>query len=111
MSLKTFVFNLLLILFIPIIITQTTYAADPFSALSSDAQVLKHYSANELVMVGTISHGTDLFGIIKTPDDQVYTVKPGSEIGNNGYVLDITSKQITVSENSEITALALQQVD
>jgi len=89
----------------------TMAVADPFSALSVHAQALKQYSPDELVMVGSISHGNDVLGIVKTPDNSVYTVKPGSEIGNSAYVVNVTPEQITVSQHAKMMALTLRQVE
>ncbi|HEV2613512.1 MAG TPA: pilus assembly protein PilP [Gammaproteobacteria bacterium] len=83
---------------------------NPFSRLSVTDHPLRLYSPNQLTMVGTISQDNTILGIVKTPNNQVYTVKPGSQLGNNAYVVDVTTQKITVQQNNQMIELLLRQV-
>ena len=83
---------------------------NPFSRLSMADHPLRLFSPNQLTMVGTISQDNTILGIVKTPNDKVYTVKLGSQLGNNAYVVDVTTQKITVQQNNQMIELLLRQV-
>lgn len=83
---------------------------NPFKRLINFNQPLKLYAPQELTMVGSISHDDGVLGIVRTPDNKVYTVKPGSPVGNSGYVVDVSPKKITVQQNSQMIELPLRQI-
>lgn len=85
-------------------------ATNPFSRLTSMDHPLKRYAPDQLIMVGTISQDGTILGIVKAPDNSVYTVKPGSQLGNSAYVVDVTAKKITVQQDSKMVDLPLRQV-
>jgi Tfp pilus assembly protein PilP len=85
-------------------------ATSPFSRLTLMDHPLKRYAPEQLTMVGTISQEDTILGIVKTPDSSVYTVKPGSALGNNAYVVDVSTKKITVQQNSKMIELTLRKV-
>jgi Tfp pilus assembly protein PilP len=60
-----------------------------------------NYPLSQLMMVGTISNGEQVWGIVRAPDNHVYQVTVGNNIGiERGRVLQVTSQQITVERNS-----------
>lgn len=89
------------------VIAQT---ASPFTRLNASDHPLVGYAPKQLIMVGTISQNDNLLGIVKTPDNHVYTVKPGSQLGNRSYVVDVTTNKITVQQNTQMIELPLRQV-
>lgn len=83
---------------------------DPFSRLTLLDHPLKRYAPSQLTMVGTISQDSTILGIVRTPDNNVYTVKPGSQLGNSSYVIEVTNQKITVQQNTQMIELSLRQV-
>lgn len=84
--------------------------ASPFSRLTFLDHPLKRYAPNQLTMVGTISQDNTILGIVRAPDNNVYTVKPGSQLGSSAYVIDVTNQKITVQQNTQMIELSLRQV-
>jgi Tfp pilus assembly protein PilP len=107
MKYKYLLFFFAIFLVVHDVIAQTT---NPFSRLSLAEHPLKGYAPNQLTMVGTISQGDSMLGIVKTPDSHVYTVRPGSRLGNNAFVVDVSNNKITVQQNAQIIELPLRQV-
>ncbi len=84
--------------------------SNPFLRLTVADHPLKSYSPEQLTMVGSISKEDNILGIVKTPNNDVYTVKPGSQIGSNAYVVDVTTRKITIQQNSQMIELVLRHV-
>ena len=85
-------------------------SSDPFSRLSPMDHPLKRYAPAQLTMVGSITQPDNVLGIVRAPDNHVYTVKPGSQLGNSAYVVDVTSKKITVQQNTQMIELTLRTI-
>ncbi len=87
-----------------------TVFADPFSRLTPQDHPLKRYAPDQLKMVGSITQQDNVLGIVRAPDNHVYTVKPGSQLGNSAYVVDVTSKKITVQQQTQMIELTLRNI-
>ena len=85
-------------------------SADPFSRLTPLDHPLKRYAPAQLTMVGSITQEENILGIVRAPDNHVYTVKPGSQLGNSAYVVDVTSKKITVQQKTQMIELTLHTI-
>ena len=60
---------------------------------------LESYPLDTLRMVGTLSKGRQLWGLVKASDGIIHRVKPGHYLGQNfGKVTQITEEQIDVDE-------------
>ncbi len=60
---------------------------------------LENYPLNTLKVIGTLLYQTELWALIKTSDNMIYRVKKNDYIGtNNGKILLVTLKQITIQE-------------
>jgi len=60
---------------------------------------LEAFPLENLKMVGTLQQKRDMFALIKTPDNNLYRVKPGDFMGQNfGRIIDITESAIKLKE-------------
>lgn len=105
-------FKYLLLFFALFALGHTVLAqpSDPFTRLTWRDHPLKRYAPNQLTMVGSITQESNILGIVRTPDNHVYTVKPGSPLGNNAYVVDVSSKKITIQQSTHMIELTLSNI-
>ena len=62
---------------------------------------LTRYPLSQMKMVGTINNGEQIWGIVRMPDNHVYSVTIDNDIGSeHGKVLQVTSQRITVENNA-----------
>ena len=82
-------------------------AAQPTSRVSNDPRLdpnrrkgpLEAFPLENLKMVGTLQQKKDFFALIKTPDNNLYRVKPGDFIGQNfGRISDINESALKLKE-------------
>jgi type IV pilus assembly protein PilP len=60
---------------------------------------LEAYPLENLKMVGTLQQKKDMFALIKTPDNNLFRVKPGNYLGQNfGRVLSISEGNVKLRE-------------
>lgn len=60
---------------------------------------LEAYPLENLRMVGTLQQKRDMFALIKTPDNNVFRVKPGNYLGQNfGRIVAISDSNIKLRE-------------
>ena len=72
-------------------------------------------------MVGTLARTKQMYALVRTPEKDIYQVKPGNYLGQNyGVVTDITDSEIKLKElvqdgggdwTERTSALQLQQPD
>lgn len=62
-------------------------------------EILEQFSLDQLRMVGTLSIGGKLFGLVKAKEGLVYRVLPGNYVGQaDGKISDITASKISLTE-------------
>jgi type IV pilus assembly protein PilP len=62
-------------------------------------EALEAYPLDNLRMVGTLEQGRIIFALVKTPDNTLHRVKPGSYLGQNfGFITQVTDSSITLKE-------------
>jgi type IV pilus assembly protein PilP len=62
-------------------------------------EALENFPLENLKMVGTLSQGKVTFAIIKTPENNLYRVKPGNHMGQNfGVVTQVTENEVRLTE-------------
>jgi type IV pilus assembly protein PilP len=60
---------------------------------------LEAYPLENLKMVGTLQQKKDMFALIKTPDNNLFRIKPGNYVGQNfGRVLSISEGNVKLRE-------------
>lgn len=60
---------------------------------------LEAYPLESLKMVGTLQQNKVTYALVKTPDNNLYRVKPGNYMGQNfGLISDITEAEIKLKE-------------
>jgi type IV pilus assembly protein PilP len=60
---------------------------------------LESYPLQNLKMVGTLQQKADTFALVKTPDNNLFRVKPGNYIGQNfGRIVAVTEANIKLKE-------------
>ena len=60
---------------------------------------LESYPLESLTMVGTLERGKGVFALVRTPERDVYQVRPGNYLGQNfGVVTAITDAEIKLKE-------------
>jgi type IV pilus assembly protein PilP len=65
-------------------------------------ELLENFPLANLKMVGSLQQGKKFFGIVKTPDNNLYRVAPGNYIGQDyGRIGEITEKEIKLQETVE----------
>jgi len=70
----------------------------------AEANPLLAYSLSMLRFMGTLSHGRNMVAFILAPDNKVYEVKIGDEMGDTkGKVIHIESDRIDIKEPNGIT--------
>lgn len=73
--------------------------------LNRRKEALEAYPLESLKMVGTLQQGKLLFGLIKTPDNNLYKVKIGNYMGQSfGIITDVSDSEITIRELIQDTA-------
>lgn len=73
--------------------------------LNRKKEALEAYALENLKMVGTVQRSGTLFALIKTPDNNIYNVKPGNYIGQNfGIITKVTETGVTLTEIVQDTA-------
>jgi type IV pilus assembly protein PilP len=87
--------------------------------LNRRREPLESYPLESLSMVGTLSRNKQMYALVKTPEKDIYQVKPGNYMGQNfGVVTDITESEIKMKElvqdgsgdwTERTSALQLQQ--
>jgi Tfp pilus assembly protein PilP len=84
------------------IVGQANNLANPFKPAVNKTFIspVVNYPLSQLTMVGTINNGEQVWGIVRAPDNHVYQVTIGNNIGiEHAQVLQVTSQQITVERN------------
>ncbi len=78
----------------------------PAPDLNRRKEALEGYPLESLKMVGTLQDKSKkMFGLIKTPDNNIYQVKSGNYLGQNfGVISMITETSITLKEVIQDTA-------
>lgn len=67
--------------------------------LNRSREPLEAYPLENLRMVGTLSQQRDVFGLIKTPDNNLFRVKKGNYLGQNfGVITQIDEGTVTLRE-------------
>ena len=62
-------------------------------------EILEQYSLDQLRMVGTLSIGGNLYGLVKVKEGLVYRVRPGNYMGqSDGKIGDVTASKISLTE-------------
>jgi type IV pilus assembly protein PilP len=60
---------------------------------------LEAYPLESLSMVGTLEKGKTLYALVKTPEKDIYQVRPGMHMGQNyGVIVGITDNDIKLKE-------------
>jgi type IV pilus assembly protein PilP len=60
---------------------------------------LEAYPLESLSMVGTLQQKKDVYAIVKTPDNNLFRVKPGNYLGQNfGRITDISESLVNLKE-------------
>jgi type IV pilus assembly protein PilP len=60
---------------------------------------LEAYPLESLNMVGTLQKEKQVYALVRTPDKDLYQVKPGNHLGQNyGVVLGVTDSEIKLKE-------------
>lgn len=77
--------------------------SDSTSKLAPDLnrrkEPLEAYPIESLAMVGTLEKGRTLYALIKTPEKDLYQVRPGMHMGQNyGVIVGITDNDIKLKE-------------
>jgi type IV pilus assembly protein PilP len=67
--------------------------------LARRKEPLEAYPLENLQMVGTLQQGKTTYALIKTPDNNLFRVKPGNYMGQNfGLIGEITESSIQLKE-------------
>ena len=67
--------------------------------LNRRKEPLEAYPLESLSMVGTLEKGKTLYALIKTPERDIYQVRPGNHLGQNfGVVVGISDTDIKLKE-------------
>ncbi|HJU22036.1 MAG TPA: pilus assembly protein PilP [Casimicrobiaceae bacterium] len=67
--------------------------------LNRRKEPLEAYPLESLSMVGTLEKGRTRYGLIKTPEKDIYQVRQGMHMGQNfGVITDITDNEIKLKE-------------
>jgi type IV pilus assembly protein PilP len=67
--------------------------------LNRRKEPLEAYPLESLSMVGTLEKGKTLYALIKTPEKDLYQVRPGMHLGQNyGVIVGITDNDIKLKE-------------
>ncbi len=60
---------------------------------------LESYPLENLKMVGTLQQKKDIYALVKTPDNNLFRVKPGNHLGQNfGRIIAISESNIRLKE-------------
>jgi type IV pilus assembly protein PilP len=89
--------------------------------LTRRKEPLEAFPLESLSMVGTLARQKQMYALVKTPEKDIYQVRPGNHLGQNfGVVTDITDTEIKMKElvqdgsgdwTERTSALQLQQPD
>jgi type IV pilus assembly protein PilP len=67
--------------------------------LNRRKEPLEAYPIESLSMVGTLEKGRTLYALVKTPEKDIYQVRPGMHMGQNyGVIVGITDNDIKLKE-------------
>jgi type IV pilus assembly protein PilP len=67
--------------------------------LNRPREPLEAYPIENLRMVGTLAQNKQVFALIKTPDSNLFRVKPGNYLGQNfGLITEINEATVTLKE-------------
>ena len=67
--------------------------------LNRRKEPLEAYPLESLAMVGTLEKGRTLYALVKTPEKDLYQVRPGMHMGQNyGVIVGITDNDIKLKE-------------
>ena len=67
--------------------------------LNRRKEPLEAYPLESLSMVGTLEKGKTLYGLVKTPERDIYQVRPGNHLGQNfGVIVGISDTDIKLKE-------------
>jgi type IV pilus assembly protein PilP len=67
--------------------------------LARRREPLESYPLESLTMVGTLERGKGVYALIRTPEKDIYQVRPGNYLGQNfGVVTGITDGEIKLKE-------------
>jgi len=65
-------------------------------------EVLENYELSQLKLTGTLRINKQYFGLIQTPDNGIYRVRPGSFVGPNfGIVRKVNETEVVLEETVE----------
>ena len=65
-------------------------------------EVLENYELSQLKLTGTLRINKQYFGLIQTPDNGIYRVRPGSFVGPNfGIVRKVSETEVLLEETVE----------
>ena len=77
--------------------TETTSKLAP--DLNRRKEPLEAYPLEGLSMVGTLEKGKALYALVKTPERDIYQVRPGNHLGQNfGVIVGISDTEIKLKE-------------
>jgi type IV pilus assembly protein PilP len=67
--------------------------------LARRREPLESYPLEALSMVGTLERGKGVYGLVRTPEKDIYQIRPGNYMGQNfGVVTGITDSEIKLKE-------------
>ena len=67
--------------------------------LNRRREALEAYPLESLSMVGTLARSKQMYALVRTPEKDIYQVKPGNYLGQNyGVVTDISDSEIKLKE-------------
>ena len=67
--------------------------------LNRRREPLEAYPIESLSMVGTLEKGKTVYALVKTPEKDIYQVRPGNHLGQNyGVIVGITDTDIKLKE-------------
>lgn len=65
-------------------------------------EILENYELSQLKLTGTLRFNKQYFGLIQTPDNGIYRVRPGSFVGPNfGIVRKVSETEVVLEETVE----------
>jgi type IV pilus assembly protein PilP len=74
-------------------------AAGPRPEVTRPKEYLEQFSIDTLAMAGTLSQGSNTYGLVQTQDGLLHRVRPGNYIGQyDGRVVAVTQSEIQIEE-------------